>query len=79
MSIENVNAFRKQVAGDQSLQARITKTEGLEEIISIATEAGYPCTPEEVSQVFGAEDVELSEFEMKTAAGGGRHGSEGGW
>ena len=79
MSIENVNAFRKLVDGDESLQARILKTESLEDIISIATEAGYPCTPEEVSQVFGAEDVELSEFEMKTAAGGGRHGDDEGW
>ena len=79
MSIENVNAFRQLVDGDESLQARILKTAGIEDIVEIATETGCSCTAEEVNQVFGSDDVELSEFEMKVVAGGGRHGSNGGW
>ena len=79
MSIENVNAFRRLVDGDESLQARLLKTTGIEDIVEIATEAGCSCTTEEVNQVFGSDDVELSEFEMKVAAGGGRHGDDQGW
>jgi len=79
MSIENVNAFRQLVDGDESLQARILKTAGIEDIVEIATETGWSCTAEEVNQVFGSDDVELSEFEMKVAAGGGRHGDDQGW
>ena len=73
MSIENVNAFRQLVDGDESLQARLLKSESLEDVVEIATEAGCSCTAEEVNQVFGSDDVELSEFEMKVVAGGGRH------
>ena len=79
MSIENVNAFRQLVDGDESLQARILKTAGIEDIVEIATETGCSCTAEEVNQVFGSDDVELSEFEMKVVAGGGRHGGSSGW
>ena len=79
MSVENVKAFFRVVAGDKNLQAklkaldekRVAQEDAITaEMAQIAAEAGFEFTAEHVAEVRKAAAAELSDAELRKIAGG---------
>ncbi len=66
MSEEQLKAFWEAVQADTSLQEKLRATTDADSIASIAKEAGFEITAEEVEEA----QSELSEEELKGVAGG---------
>ena len=78
MSAENVKAFFEKAEGDKALQEKLkalaeqeeAREAGDEELVKIASAAGYEFTADDVAEVRKESAGELSEDELKQVAGG---------
>ncbi len=70
MSEEQLKAFWEAVQADTSLQEKLRATTDADSIASIAKEAGFDITADEVKEAQG----ELSEEQLKGVAGAGALG-----
>ena len=69
MSKEQLLAFLEKVKADTSLQEKLKAAASPEAALEIAQEAGFSITSEDI-QSMQSEPVELSDEELKGAAGG---------
>ena len=69
MSEEQLKAFLEKVKGDTSLQEKLKAASDADAVVTIAKEAGFSITPEDI-QSMQSETVELSDDELDGAAGG---------
>jgi predicted ribosomally synthesized peptide with nif11-like leader len=69
MSEEQLKAFWEAVQADTSLQEKLRAATDADSIASIAKEAGFEITADEVKEAQG----ELSEEQLKGVAGGGTY------
>ena len=69
MSEEQLKAFQEAVQADTSLQEKLRATTDADSIASVAKEAGFEITAEEVEEA-QASIKELSEEELKGGCGG---------
>jgi predicted ribosomally synthesized peptide with nif11-like leader len=79
MSQTNATRFLEATHQDPSLQEKLATVTTIDDIVTLATEAGFPISAEDLKQAISAEDLEkarevLSEKELESVAGGGDFG-----
>ena len=68
MSLEQLNAFISKVQGDSQLQAKLNAAGSASEVVSIAKDAGFSISSEELEKSLS--NTELSENELESVSGG---------
>ena len=71
MSEEQLKAFCEAVQADTSLQEKLKAATDADSIVSIAKEAGFEITADEVKAATDAAQGDLSEEQLEGVAGGG--------
>jgi len=69
MSEEQLKAFIEKVQGDDSLQEKLKAAANPDVVVSIAKEAGFSISADDLNK---AQQSEISEEELEAVAGGGR-------
>ena len=70
MSEEQLKAFIEKVQGDDNLQAKLKAASNPDAVVSIAKEAGFSISAEDLKN---AQVTELSDEELEGAAGGNEY------
>ena len=68
MSEEQLNAFLEKIKADTSLQEKLKAAANADAVLTIAKEAGYKISADDLKN---AQSVELSELELENLSGGG--------
>ena len=76
MSEEQLKAFLEKIKGDTSLQEKLKAASDADAVVSIAKEAGFLITAEDIQE---PAKVELSNQELEVVAGGWEASTIDGW
>ncbi len=71
MSMESAFRFVQKIGEDESFKARFESAKSPDEVMQIASQAGYDLSMEELKTVVSKLRGELSEEQMESVAGGG--------